>query len=349
MKKGLVSIVLPIYNVEKYLNRCMDSVVNQTYKNLEIIMVDDGSTDACSQMCDEWLIKDARVKVVHKENQGLGMARNTGIENATGEYVCFFDSDDYIANDTIERLYDMATRESADIVTFGFHVVDKNGSITSTVLPDTEKESYVGDEIEEIFLPDLISKNPHTGKETKLWMSAWASMFSLKLISEIEWKFVSEREVISEDVYSLLWLYKSVNKVCVLPIALYHYCENDTNSLTRIFRKDRYQRLKFFYEKSIAACDELDYSEEIKERLAYPFLGSTFGAMKRIAISDYGYREKLRAMKGIVCDDTFHRVVMKLELSKESITRKILFYLLRKKHTIVSYYLFLWQGRKTLK
>lgn len=89
MKAGLVSIVLPIYNVEKYLDRCIESVINQTYRNLEILLVDDGSPDDCPQKCEEWAKKDGRIKVIHKANAGLGYARNTGIENASGEYICF--------------------------------------------------------------------------------------------------------------------------------------------------------------------------------------------------------------------------------------------------------------------
>ena len=97
MRKGVVSVVLPIYNVEKYLSRCLESVVNQSYRKLEIILVDDESPDKCPEICDKWAAKDNRIKVVHKKNAGLGHARNTGIENATGEYICFVDSDDYIA------------------------------------------------------------------------------------------------------------------------------------------------------------------------------------------------------------------------------------------------------------
>ena len=101
MQQGLISVVLPVYHTERYLDRCVTSVVNQTYSNLEIILVDDGSPDRCPQMCDEWAKKDSRIRVVHKQNAGLGMARNSGIEAATGEYICFFDSDDYVALDTI--------------------------------------------------------------------------------------------------------------------------------------------------------------------------------------------------------------------------------------------------------
>lgn len=116
MKAGLVSIVLPIYNVEKYLDRCIESVINQTYRNLEILLVDDGSPDDCPQKCEEWAKKDGRIKVIHKANAGLGYARNTGIENASGEYICFFDSDDYIDPSTIEKAYNTAQKNNSDMV-----------------------------------------------------------------------------------------------------------------------------------------------------------------------------------------------------------------------------------------
>ena len=94
---SLISVIVPIYNVEKYLDKCVDSIINQTYKNLEIILVDDGSPDNCPQMCDDYAKKDSRIRVVHKENGGLSDARNAGMKVATGEYVSFIDSDDYIS------------------------------------------------------------------------------------------------------------------------------------------------------------------------------------------------------------------------------------------------------------
>ncbi len=114
--KEKVSVIVPIYNVEKYLIKCIDSIVNQTYKNLEIILVDDGSPDSCPQICDEYAIKDSRIKVIHKENGGLSDARNAGMSVATGEYISFIDSDDYISLDFIETLYNTMKYESSDIV-----------------------------------------------------------------------------------------------------------------------------------------------------------------------------------------------------------------------------------------
>ena len=101
----LISIIVPVYKVEKYLDKCVESIVEQTYKNLEIILVDDGSPDNCSAMCDEWAQKDSRIKVIHKENGGLSSARNAGLDACTGEYIYFLDSDDYIADNCIETLF----------------------------------------------------------------------------------------------------------------------------------------------------------------------------------------------------------------------------------------------------
>lgn len=113
---SLISVIVPIYNVEKYLDRCVDSVINQTYKNLEIILVDDGSTDNCPKMCDDYAKKDSRIKVVHKKNGGLSDARNAGMKVATGEYVSFIDSDDYISLDFYETLLQTIVDNDSDIV-----------------------------------------------------------------------------------------------------------------------------------------------------------------------------------------------------------------------------------------
>lgn len=112
---SIISIIIPIYNVEKYIHRCVDSVINQTYTNLEIILVDDGSPDNCGKICDEYAMKDNRIKVIHKENGGLSDARNHGIESATGEWLFFLDSDDWIHPQTIENLYDAAIKNDVSV------------------------------------------------------------------------------------------------------------------------------------------------------------------------------------------------------------------------------------------
>lgn len=126
--QALVSIIIPVYNVEKYLRECIDSVINQTYKNLEIILVDDGSTDSSGKICDEYVEKDSRVVVVHKKNEGPSKTRNAGLENANGKYVYFLDSDDYIESTALELLINTAESKQADLVFFDAHSFSDDGS-----------------------------------------------------------------------------------------------------------------------------------------------------------------------------------------------------------------------------
>ena len=123
MDKAKVSIIVPCYGVEKYLDCCMESIVNQTLKDIEIILVDDGSPDRVPQICDEWAQKDPRIKVIHKKNAGLGYARNSGLEIASGEYVAFVDSDDYVDIRMYEFLYGNAVANDLDIVEYTFNIV----------------------------------------------------------------------------------------------------------------------------------------------------------------------------------------------------------------------------------
>lgn len=338
MTEGLVSVVLPIYKVEKYLDRCIESVVNQSYRNLQIILVDDGSPDNCPVLCDKWAEKDSRIKVVHKKNAGLGMARNTGIENADGEFICFFDSDDFVAEDTVEKAYTLAKEKNAEIVTFGFCNVNSDGVTVKTSIPETEKEVYEGEEILDEFLPDMIGPDTSNGRRTNLWMSMCGSLFSMELIQRTGWRSVSERENISEDVYSLLVLYKDVRCVAVLPESFYSYCENAT-SLTHTYRKDRYEKIKHFYDDCIEACDKSGYSDKIKKRLMYPYLSYTIAAMKMIASASCGCREKAEAIKNIIYDGHLRDVLKEYDLTHETKLRKILLTLMKKRMSLLCYFL----------
>lgn len=125
-----VSIIVPCYSVEQYLDRCVESLVGQTLLNIEIILVDDLSPDRTPEMCDEWAKKDSRIRVVHKvQNGGLGLACNTGIEVSTGEYIAFCDSDDYVDKDMYETMYNAAAKENVDVVFSGIKTVDQNGVV----------------------------------------------------------------------------------------------------------------------------------------------------------------------------------------------------------------------------
>jgi glycosyltransferase involved in cell wall biosynthesis len=127
MKTELISVIIPVYKVEKYINRCVESVLVQNYHNIEVILVDDGSPDNCGIICDRYADKDSRVKVIHKTNGGLSDARNAGLNIATGQYICFIDSDDYIEKDMLKDMYDNIVRTGADITICNYCAVDNEG------------------------------------------------------------------------------------------------------------------------------------------------------------------------------------------------------------------------------
>ncbi len=151
---NLVSIIVPVYNVKPYLERCVNSLIGQSYQELEIILVDDGSTDGCGDLCDVLMSRDKRIWVVHQENQGLSAARNAGIEAAQGEYLCFVDSDDYVNPEYVKYLYEMCTENEADIAICG-HLITKKGDYFKPIDFSKPVDVYFREEIFDRFYTDM--------------------------------------------------------------------------------------------------------------------------------------------------------------------------------------------------
>lgn len=288
----LVSVVVPIYNVERYLDACIESVMGQTYLNLEVILVDDGATDSCPEKCDAWAARDGRIKVVHKQNQGLGMARNSGLEAASGKYVCFFDSDDYVDANAIECLVSHAERTGADVVMSGIRRVFDDGTVLNEYVPCCPKESYEGREVQSEFLPFLVALDPRTGEDWGLMASACCSFYRLAALEKCGFRFASERDIISEDVYSILGLFGYIQKATFIPRIFYNYRVNQT-SLTHTFNPQRLSRIAHFYRVSRELAYKRGYDDEVMKRLAVPYLNFVIAALKQLAVADVTRSEKL--------------------------------------------------------
>lgn len=308
MDNPLITVVIPIYNVEKYLDRCINSLVNQTYRNLEIILVDDGSPDNCPAMCDGWAERDHRIRVIHKKNAGLGMARNTGIEAATGDYICFFDSDDYVDRETIVRAYGAIAANGAEIAVYGLTRVNSLGDPVGQKVPVPEKHCYRGEEVRTVFLPDLIDSAHVSARNRNLCLSAWSALYSMELVRRTNWRFVSEREIISEDSYSLIWLYRYADSVVILPEPLYFYCENG-NSLTQTYRPDRFRRTRHFYDACTEMAVRIGHGPEIITHIGGLFIGFTVAAMKQIVTADLPRKQRRTLIAEIVEDTAVQQVL----------------------------------------
>lgn len=218
MEKDLISIVIPVYNVEKYLKKCIESVMKQTYKNLEIILVDDGSTDLCSNICDEYEKKDKRIKVIHKANGGLSDARNCGIDMAKGEYIGFVDSDDFIEEEMYERMYECIKKTNSDISICGKYIDYENGKSIPAI---KDKETIVNEMTSKEALIKLNSFY-------KFDMATWDKLYKRELFKDIRFPYGKK----CEDYYTTYKLFDKSKKIVYFSTPLYHYFQRE-NSISR--------------------------------------------------------------------------------------------------------------------
>ncbi len=332
----LVTVVVPIYNVERYLVRCVESIVNQTYHNLEIILVDDGSPDKCPEICDDFAKNDDRIKVIHKVNEGLGMARNTGIDNAKGKYICFFDSDDYIEPDTIEFCVKSAVENKADLVIFGHDDVTNDGKLLGIHTPCPPKQLFSGQEIIDTLLPVSLNCNQKSGDDWNTSLCAWNKLYSLEVIKESGWRFASEREIISEDYYSLTELHKNLNSVFITDRVFYHYVVNES-SLSRTFKADRFERIKGFYKSMISLSENMESADILKQPINNVTLGFTIGAMKHIVNSNLSFCNRYRELKKIVKDEFLQDIIKDIDFTNVGSQKKMLCKAIKSKFVFICF------------
>lgn len=335
MKKEVpfFSIILPVYNVEKYLKRCIKSILSQSFTNFELILVDDGSMDNCPTLCDEWRTMDARVKVIHKKNAGLGMARNTGLKNAIGKYVFFIDSDDYILPGLLDDAYTTIQLQESNIVFYGFQRVDAEGNILNEMKPTPSKLFYDdADEIMNVLFPAFIAKDPYSGISFNIRISAWNCCISKAVLEEHNLRFVSEREFISEDIYFYIELFQYLKSVSFINKIYYSYCQNE-GSLTFSYKEDRYSRLKNFYVAANKLVKDIGYCEEVCFRLKETFISNVMACLKMEAANSKkcGFVKSYINIKKIGNDEYFREAISKYPLEYYGSTWHIFFECVKKK------------------
>ncbi len=292
----LISVVVPIYNVEKYLNRCIDSILSQEYENIEIILVNDGSTDNSGKICDDYIKKDSRIKVIHKENGGLSDARNFGMEKAMGEYIAFIDSDDYIRKDYISTLYNMCITNKAEIAQCSFERIT-DSQTTNEIKVEKTIENMTGIEaIKNIFKEKYVE-----------YTVAWNKLYKKSLFENIKYP----KGKLHEDEATTYKLFYEAKKVSVTNEKLYYYyirqnsITNEKFTLKKLdyiyeleeqlkFFKDRneediYLEVYYRYSRSLLLfyfkCKTIENSEQIQNELYSKFKESVKFLKKRKEIS----------------------------------------------------------------
>ena len=261
MENDTVSVIVPVYNVEKYLDTCINSLLNQSYNKLEIILIDDGSSDDSGKLCDAFEQENSRIKVIHKENEGLGLSRNAGLKIAQGKYVTFVDSDDLLGTSAIEDLVKAADKNNADICIGGFTRINRNGE-------EIFEEQYtrriaLGKEKSQDVFIQMLGSLPESHKSLK--MSVWNCLYRLDLIKHYNLKFVSERELISEDIIWHSEYFKYVNTSVIIDNTAYYYRENQ-KSLTQSYNSKRFRLSMNLYFELTKRINENNLNKEAELR-----------------------------------------------------------------------------------
>lgn len=241
MSNHLISVIIPVYNVESYLRKCLDSVVKQTYKNIEIILVDDGSTDHCGEICDEYAQRDSRILVIHKANGGVASSRNTGLDNAKGEYIMWVDSDDWVEPTFCEKALELVLEYHADIVCFGYNSFGPNNYNS----PRRTNKPRILDKAEAL-------KHIILFDEPSLFNAVWNRIYHHSLFQNLRFPI----GMVYEDNYVTYMLIHKATTIYISDELLYNYIRTRKDSLTGILNNKskkntmdmfliRYQRLLF--------------------------------------------------------------------------------------------------------
>lgn len=295
----LITIVVPIYNIEKYVEKCIESIIGQTYKNIEIILVDDGSKDNSGKICDEFATKDHRIKVIHKENGGLSDARNKGLEVARGKYIVFVDGDDYIEQDMIEDLYSNLKENNLKIAVCGAYRVIGN---KKNFFKKTYNKKIFSKE--EALIKIIDERN-----DFRVW--AWNKMYDISLFKNIRYPL----RKIYEDVGTTYKLIDLVDEVIYTGKQSYNYCD----------RADSITGIEIFNEKElnrIEMCEEMcDYIEKKYDKLKYYyefFKITQYIAVINIMIKSNLYDfEIINKTRKLISKNLFHIIFLNVSMIKK--------------------------------
>lgn len=330
---SLVSVIVPVYNVENYLRQCLDSLLSQSYKNIEIIMVDDGSKDTSGKICDEYAEKYKNFFVFHKDNAGLGMARNTGLEHIHGKYVTFLDSDDYLNRDCIKALYEYMVNYQVDMCKGGFKRTDDSGNIFSK--REYQSEYFKGEKARLELLPRMIGSSP--SQHDSVEMCVCGAIYKADIIKNNNLKFPSERELISEDLVFNIDYMQHANGAYLTNNSDYNYRIN-LKSLTTSYRPDRFDADKHFYIEVRKKLIELGYNNDTMLRLNRAFFIMLNGCIRQeTKTSSKSALEKIHFIKHICSDSLVAETIGCYPIIKLGIKQKIFLKLVNYKQAFLLY------------
>lgn len=310
-----ISVIVPVYNSEKYLKRCIDSILNQTYKAIELILVDDGSPDNCGKICDEYAKKDKRVRVIHKTNAGVSAARNSGLEIASGNYATFVDSDDYIEPEMYGNMMEKVHQYNCDVVMCD--CIKDFTDHSEIYTHDIRAGFYDKEQLVNEYYPHLLMME---NVEYPATISNWLILFNRNKLGNLRY-VVGVRY--SEDLlFGAQLVYNTDSFYYMKEQAYYHYYINPT-SATHKFTVDKwndYKTLHFEINKYFSECESFDFSHQIDLCLLF----FVYNSVSNIFSADNLEREKkFEIVKNILGDNEVRRMFSNIKVLKLPISKKL--------------------------
>lgn len=331
----LVSIVVPVYHVGAYLHQCVDSILNQTYQNIELILVDDGGDDECPAICDQYVAQDGRVFCIHKKNEGQSLARKAGTERAGGDYFMFVDGDDWLEQNAVEDSLKIALEQCADVVCFGYKRIYIDNVFETSVFPwDGELRMWEQGEIADL-QRRIIGL---TGIELAYVEAAdrmapmWGKLYSSDVVSAGKW--ISEREVgSSEDALFNLYALSACKRFVYINQYLYCYRKTNTYATTRAYRKDMVEKWEalfdYFRQHIVMTKDRVMCENALNNRIALSILGIGLNELN----SERSFFQKAQYLRNVTEKSQWQRAYDKLEFRYFPPKWKVFFFLCKHKQT----------------
>lgn len=292
-----ISVIIPVYNVAAYLRRCIDSVIHQSCRELEIILVDDGSTDSCGSICDEYASMDSRIMVIHQENMGLYGARNTGLEAAGGEYISFIDSDDWIEADTYTHLLKIIDAGQPDMIRFGFKKILDGKAVSENTMP--YKEGLYSEAMLRQIQLDTINHEGVLDYKRNRILSAWSNLYKRELVMNHGIRFVSEREILNEDYLFVLQASMAAKTVYISEKTFYCY-DTREGSITMSYRQNMFERKKKLFSLYCRNVDKNDRNVQI--RLKNFYIDCVYACIVNECCGYHSRRESIGAIRNLLND-----------------------------------------------
>ncbi len=329
----LLSIIVPVYNAEKYLDRCITSLLNQSYTNFEVLLINDSSTDNSAMICQRYVQKDSRIRLLNKKNEGAGFARNYGIMHAHGDIIGFCDADDYQSPDMYEKMISLMVENDYDLVYCGNTNEKKIPKITGQVEAFVDEISIFRLMLGEVGTPPNIKEDTYYGS------SVWRGIYKKKIIDENKIKFLSERKIGSEDLLFNLKFLSKCKSAAYLNDELYMHCDNDDSMTHSKEHFDIENEIRLFNEINIILSDTIKYDYKLEMyRFFIKRIRLAVISMSKAVKNGFLFYE-LNSIKKVLNNATVREVLKEYPGWKLPVKQSVMFYAMKYRMVFICFFL----------